>query len=155
MKHDVKIKKSDLERARREECKASNQLEYLERQAEEQKSQLDNWLQYRKECMEGLKTARESGLTPMYMRECQLLVKHVDTTVETIQYKVDASQENYEKSKEVWQKKNEHFKNLKEVIKQQKTVNNELIDNENYPEEVNDSSDTRKINNINTNFKRL
>jgi len=110
--------KSDLDIARRQESKAYNELEYRSQQAKEQKSQLDSILEYRQQCMQGLTNARETGLTPVHVREYQLLMTHIDSVVETIEYKVNASQSNLNKAQDVWQKKNEHFVKVKESIKE-------------------------------------
>ncbi len=132
--------RSDLDIARRQESKAYNELEYRSQQAKEQKSQLDTLLQYREECMEGLSTAKETGLTPVHVHEYQLLMTHINSVVETIEYKVNASQDNYEKAKEVWQNKNEHFVKVKESIKQ-----NVITDNKTMPEEEKKSSNDTAI----------
>ncbi len=109
--------KSALDIARRQESKAYNELEYRTQQAREQKSQLDSLREYREECMEGLTNARETGLTPVHVREYQLLMTHIDSVVETIEYKVNASQDNLDKAQEVWHKKNDHFTKVKESLK--------------------------------------
>lgn len=109
----------DFEQARRQESKAHNELDIRARQAMEQKTQLDALLQHKDECIEGLKIARENGLTPMHIRELKLLMAHVNSTIETVAYKVDVSQDNYEEAKDVWQEKSEHFEKAKEVKKKQ------------------------------------
>jgi len=119
--------KSDLDIARRQESKAYNNLEFRLQQAKEQKLQLDSLLEYRAECLDGLTSAKETGLTPVHMREYQLLMKHINSVVEVIEYKVNASQDNLDKAKEVWQKKNEHFSKVKESIKQKTTSENETV----------------------------
>ena len=143
--------RTHLEQARREDVKAFNELDYCEQRANEQIEQLDTLLSYRDECRNELKTAMESGLTGMYMREYKLLIQHITLSVETKQYKVDVSQVNYEKSKEVWQKKHERFEKLKQVMKQQETVEKEPVANKNAPEKTDRSNDKYKINN----FRRL
>ena len=117
MERPVKEDRSDLDIARRQESKAYNELEYRTQQAKEQQSQLDSILEYREECLEGLANARETGLTPVHVREYQLLMTHIDSVVETIEYKVNASQNNLNKAQEVWQKKNEHFVKVKDAVK--------------------------------------
>ena len=117
MDRPVKEDRSDLDIARRQESKAYNELEYRTQQAKEQQSQLDSILEYREECLEGLANARETGLTPVHVREYQLLMTHIDSVVETIEYKVNASQNNLDKAQEVWQKKNEYFVQVKDAIK--------------------------------------
>ena len=117
MDRPVKEDRSDLDIARRQESKAYNELEYRTQQAKEQQSQLDSILEYREECLEGLANARETGLTPVHVREYQLLMTHIDSVVETIEYKVNASQNNLNKAQEVWQKKNEHFVKVKDAVK--------------------------------------
>ncbi len=118
--------KSNLDIARRQESKAYNDLEYRSQQANEQKSQLDSLLEYRDECMEGLSNAREAGLMPIHVREYQLLMTHIDSIVETVEYKVNASQENLDKAQEVWHKKNEHFIKVKESIKENEETSDEI-----------------------------
>ncbi len=122
--------KSDLDIARRQESKAYNELEYRTQQAKEQKSQLGTLLEYRDECMEGLSNARETGLTPVHVREYQLLMKHINSVVEVIEHKVNASQDNLDKAQEVWQKKNEHFVKVKESIKKNSTADSQKMTQE-------------------------
>ena len=117
MVRPVKEDRSDLDIARRQESKAYNELEYRTQQAKEQQSQLDSILEYREECLEGLANARETGLTPVHVREYQLLMTHINSVVETIEYKVSTSQNNQDKAQQVWQKKNEYFIKVKDAIK--------------------------------------
>jgi flagellar export protein FliJ len=130
--------KSDLDLARRQESKAFNELEYRTQQAKEQKVQLDTLLEYRDECMEGLTNARETGLTPVHVREYQLLMKHINSVVEVIEHKVNASQDNLDKAQEVWHKKNEHFVKIKESINK-----NSATDAEERTEETEDSTEDK------------
>lgn len=116
--------RSALDIACRQESKAYNKLEYRTQQANEQKSQLDSLREYREECMEGLTNARETGLTPVHVREYQLLMTHIDSVVETIEYKVNASQDNLDKAQEVWHKKNDHFTKVKESLKKSEKTSN-------------------------------
>ncbi len=127
--------KSDLDIARRQESKAYNELEVRIQQAKEQKSQLDSLLEYRNECMEGLTNARETGLTPVHVREYQLLMRHINSVVEVIEHKVNASQDNLDKAQEIWHKKNEHFVKVKESIKK-----SSITDAEAGIEEIDDPS---------------
>lgn len=119
--------RSDLDIARRQESKAYNELEYRSQQAKEQKSQLDTLLQYRNECMEGLASAKETGLTPAHVREYQLLMKHINSVVEVIEYKVNASQDNLDKAQEVWHQKNEYFIKVKETVKKETPKLDDII----------------------------
>lgn len=143
--------RTHLEQAQREDRRAFNELDYCERQANEQIEQLNTLLSYRDECQNELKAARESGLTGMYVREYHLLMQHITLSVETKQYKVDVSQVNYEKSKQVWQKKHERFEKLKQVMEQQKAVEKEPVANKKTPEKTGGSNENYKINN----FRRL
>ena len=127
---DLYREKSDLYIARRLESKAHNELVYCEHQAEDQRIQLDNLLKYKDECVDGLKTARETGLTPLHIRELQLLVKHINSVVETILYKVQSSQENLEVAEEVWQKNSEHYKKVKEAMRIDKEVPKDDVEHE-------------------------
>lgn len=97
--------KLDLSRARREERKAESDMNLRQSQADEQKDHLEVLLDYRDECVEGLRTAKQSGLTIVQIREYQLLMQHLSVVVEEQQDKVDISQVNYDKSKAVWQSK--------------------------------------------------
>lgn len=115
---DFNKKRSDVDVARRQESKAFNELEFCECQSKEQTSQLETLLQYRDECQDGLKTAKNTGLTPVHVREYQLLVTHINSVVEVTQHKVDLCQEKYEKAKQAWQEKNEIFAKIKEVKKE-------------------------------------
>ncbi len=67
----------------------------------------------------------------MQIRECQLLIKYLDSVVETRQYKADISQENYEKAEAVWQEKHDSMENLQQELHKLEADNNdqdELID---------------------------
>lgn len=107
-----------VEKAHREESKASDKMYSDEQKAIIQREQLDTCLDYRDECLHGLKSAKSSGLSVVQVRECQLLVQYLDTVVETRQYQSDICDENHEKSKKIWTKKNEHYIKLKEQLKE-------------------------------------
>jgi len=115
---EIKEIKVLLDKAKREESKAFNEMTSDEVKAKEQKSQLDSCLTYREECLDGLKSAKTSGLSIVQIRECQVLMQHLDSVLETRQYKADICQESYEKLKKLWMKKNEHYKQLKETLEQ-------------------------------------
>lgn len=134
-----KISDDNFEKARRQESKAHNELDLRARQAMEQKSQLDSLLQHKDECVEGLKIAKENGLPPMHIRELKLLMAHVNSTIETVAYKVDVSQDNYDEAKEVWEKKNEDFEKAKILMKQEEEMEKEkrLEENNKESEEKN------------------
>ncbi len=88
-------------------------------------------LTYKEECLNGLKTAKDSGLSVVQIRECQLLVQYLDSVVETRQYKADISQENYENAEAEWQEKQGSLENLKQELHKLEADNNdqdELID---------------------------
>jgi flagellar export protein FliJ len=119
--------RTSLDIARRQESKAYNELECRTLQANEQKSQLDSLLDYRNECMESLANARDTGLTPVHVREYQLLMKHINSVVEDIEFKVNASQGNLDKAKETWHQKNEHFVKVKEEVRKSKEAEDESL----------------------------
>ena len=117
--------------AKREERRASNDLHNHKHRADHEQSQLETCLTYKEECLNGLKTAKDSGLSVVQIRECQLLVQYLDSVVETRQYKADISQENYEKSESEWQEKQDSLENLKQELHKLEADNNdqdELID---------------------------
>jgi len=126
---DLKETRSLVEKAQRHEVKAFNEMVSDEEKAKEQQSQLDTCLTYRDECLNGLKTAKSSGLSVVQVRECQLLMQYLDSVVETRQYKADISSESYEKLKVVWTKKNEHFEQLKETLEKQEIEERERREN--------------------------
>lgn len=140
---NIKVPDDDFLQARRQESKAHNELDYRARQAMEQKSQLDSLLQYKDECIEGLKEAKETGLTPVHVRELKLLMVHINSIIETVAYKVDVSQDNYEEAKEVWQQKSEHFEKVKEIKKQK-----EEMEKEKRIEESNKASEEKGRNRL-------
>ncbi len=109
--------RTDLDIARRQESKAYNEMAFRSQQAKEQKSQLEALLEYKNECLDGLANARESGLTPAHVREYQLLMKHISSIVEVVEYKVNTSQDNLDKAQQTWQQKNEYFEKVKEASK--------------------------------------
>jgi flagellar biosynthesis chaperone FliJ len=122
---DINQIRSLVNQAKREERKASNDLYNYQHRAKHEQSQLDTCLSYRAECLNGLKTAKESGLSVVQIRECQLLVKYLDSVVETRQYKADISQEDYAKAEAVWQEKQDSLKNIKQVLQKLETENND------------------------------
>jgi len=114
------IKKRDeaYDQARRQENTAHNEMDYYERQATRQRMQLDALFKYKDACVNGFKMAKENGLTPVHIHEFQLLMTHINSSIETVSHKVDVSQDKYEEAKDVWLNKNEHFETIKESIKQ-------------------------------------
>ena len=117
--------------AKREERKASNDMYNHEHRAKHEQSQLETCLTYKEECLNGLKTAKDSGLSVVQIRECQLLVQYIDSVVETRQYKADISQENYQEAEALWQEKHDSLENLKQQMQKLEAENNapdELID---------------------------
>ena len=117
--------------AKREERRASNDMYNHKHRANHEQSQLETCLTYKEECLNGLKTAKDSGLSVVQIRECQLLVQYLDSVVETRQYKADISQENYENAEAEWQEKQDSLENLKQELHKLEADNNdqdELID---------------------------
>ena len=121
---DINNIRSLVNQAKREERKASNDMSNHEHRANHEQSQLDTCLTYKEECLNGLKTAKDSGLSIVQIRECQLLVKYIDSVVETRQYKADISQENYEKVEAVWQEKHDNLDKLIQALQQLEAENN-------------------------------
>ena len=103
----------ELKKARRKENQAHSDLDYYERQAEHQEEQLEKQLQHRDECVTRLIAAKESGLSPILIREQQVLLAHINSVVETASYKVDLSQENLAKADDAWNKVNDQHEMLK------------------------------------------
>jgi len=124
---EIKKMRSLVNTAQREERKANNDMANFKQQASQEQEQLDACLRYKQECLYGLKTAKESGLSIVQIRECQLLVKYLDSVVETRQYKADVSQENYDKAKTDWQVKHDSFKELKDTLKKLEKENSERM----------------------------
>jgi len=114
---DINQMRRLVNQAKREECRASNDMYIHENQANHEQSQLETCLTYKEECLNGLKTAKDSGLSVVQIRECQLLVQYIDSVVETRQYKADISQENYQQAKAVWQKKQGSMESIKQALK--------------------------------------
>ncbi|VAW54134.1 hypothetical protein MNBD_GAMMA06-115 [hydrothermal vent metagenome] len=129
--------KNSLDIARRQESRAYNELEYRSQQAKEQKSQLESLLEHRKECMAGLANAHGAGLTPVHVREYQLLLSHINSVVEAIEYKVNSSQDNLDKAQDIWQQKNAHFLETKKSPKEN--------ENEKQSEEINELANDAEI----------
>ncbi len=119
--------RSLVSQAKREETRARNDMYSCEQLAKRQQSQLDECLNYKEESVTGLMSAKESGLTPMQVRECKLLLKYLDSVLETRQYKADISQENYESARHVWQEKHSHLKKLKLEMQQLEEENSERM----------------------------
>ena len=122
---DINQLRSRVALAKREERRASNDMYNLEHRANHEQSQLDTCLTYKEECLNGLKTAKDSGLSIVQIRECQLLVQYIDSVVETRQYKADISQENHQKAEAVWQEKQESLENLKQALHKLEVENND------------------------------
>ena len=142
--NDINQKRVLVKLAKREERKASNEVYNHEHRAKHEQLQLETCLKYKEECLNGLKTAKDSGLSIVQIRECQLLVQYLDSVVETRQYKADICQENYQEAKEEWQEKQDSLENLKQTLKkleaenkgqnkeQDKVKNNGLANNKTY-----------------------
>ena len=145
---NMKMLDDKFTRARRQESKAHNELDYYARQASGQKSQLDHLLQYKEECVNGLQDARKKGLKPVHMRELQLLMTHINSAIETAAYKVEASQENYENAKAIWKTQNTLFERLKEEISNSnsETLAEGVEKNEESDAQVSASSDNKDRN---------
>ena len=114
---DINKMRKLVNQAKREECRASNDMYSHENQANHEQSQLETCLTYKEECLNGLRTAKDSGLSVVQIRECQLLVQYIYSVVETRQYKADISQENYQQARVVWQKKQDSLGSLKQALK--------------------------------------
>ncbi len=113
---DIVHMRKRLERALREARNAENELGFRETQMEQQKKHLETLLDYRDECVGGLKSAKESGLTIVQMREYQLLLQHLSAVVEEQQYKVDLSQKNYEQVREVYEEKSQQLEKMRKTM---------------------------------------
>ena len=142
-----------VEKAHREEVKASNEMYSDEQKALQQREQLDTCLDYRDECLNGLKSAKTSGLSVVQVRECQLLVQYLDTVVETRQYKSDICEEKYETSKRLWQKKNEHYLQLKETLQRLLAEEQEQYVGEHPEDNTSKDKETEKYKYI-ANYKK-
>jgi len=108
----------DFSQVRREESKAHNELSYYEGVAKGQKTQMAALLQHKDECVKGIARAKKTGLPPVHVREFELLMAHIDLTLETLLYKVDKSKVDYEKAKEIWLQKCKVLADVKEEMKQ-------------------------------------
>ncbi len=124
---ELKEMRSLVSRAKREETRAGNDMYICEQQAKRQQSQLEDCLNYKEESVNGLLTAKDSGLTPMQIRECKLLLEYLDSVLETRQYKADVSQENYEDARQVWHGKHVHWQKLKQDLQQLEVENSERM----------------------------
>lgn len=103
----------ELKKSRSKENQAHNDLDYYERQAKQQKEQLDEQLKHRDECITKLIAAKESGLSPILIREQQVLLAHISSVVETASYKVELSEENLAKAEDTWNKANDCYEMMK------------------------------------------
>ena len=122
---DLNQMRSLVKQAKREEHRASNDMFNHEHHANHAQSQLETCLNYKEECLNGLQTAKDSGLSIVQIRECRLLVQYLDSVVETREDKVDISLENYENARLVWQKKQDYLKRLKQALQQLEEENND------------------------------
>ena len=124
---DIVHMRKRLERALREARNAENELGFRETQMQQQKKHLDTLLDYRDECVGGLKSAKESGLTIVQMREYQLLLQHLSAVVEEQQYKVDLSQKNYEQVREVYEEKSQQLEKMRKTMEEMEQARLEQV----------------------------
>ncbi len=124
---DIVHMRKRMERAVREARNAENELGFRETQMEQQKKHLETLLDYRDECVSGLKSAKESGLTIVQMREYQLLLQHLSSVVEEQQYKVDLSQKNYEQVKAVYQEKSQQLEDIRHTMNEMEQARLEQV----------------------------
>ena len=103
----------ELKKARRKENQAHSDLDYYERQAEQQKNLLEEQQKHKDECIVRLIAAKENGLSPLLIRELQVLLAHIRSVVETASYKVDISQENFAKAEDTWNKEQDRYVMMK------------------------------------------
>lgn len=109
---EERLLRTRLEKAVRDARNAENEMLYRKQQAKDQQKHLQTLVDYREECISGLKSASESGLTIVQMREYQLLMQHLGTVVEEQQYKVDISQQNFEQAEQQWNDLQQHREQL-------------------------------------------
>ncbi len=124
---DLKRMRSLVNQAKRIERRSSNDMYSFEQLAKRQQSQLECCLNYKEESLNGLQSAKDSGLSLMQIRECRLLVEYLDSVLETRQYKADISQENYENAKILWQENHEYLQSLKKKLQQLEKENSERM----------------------------
>lgn len=113
---NIRELKADYDKAKRAEQRAQAEMSRCEQLSDNQQSQLDDLLSHRVECVEGLRTAKESGLNIIQIREYQLLLKHLDGVVKEQQDKVDICQVRYEQSRDEWLVKSERLKRLSDMM---------------------------------------
>jgi len=124
---ELKRMRSLVSQAKRDERRANNEMSCLEQQSIRQLQQLEDCINYKEDSLNGLQSAKESGLTVIQIRECKLLVEYLDSVMETRQFKADISQENYENARLVWQDKQEHLKKLQQSLQPLEDENNERM----------------------------
>ena len=115
---DIKVTQTYIDEVKHEEIKAYNIMVRDEDTAKTQQKHLDICLKYRDEHIADLKNTKASGLSVVHVRECRLLVQHLDSVMEVKQYKVDISLEKKRQSEKVWRKIKENYENLKKELDQ-------------------------------------
>ena len=115
---DIRTMKLDLDKAKRDEQRARGEMSRCETQSNNQQVHMESLLAHREECVHGLRTAKESGLNIVQIREYQLLLKHLDGVVKEQQEKVDICQVKYEKAHDEWIVKNEHLGKMREMMQE-------------------------------------
>ena len=108
--------KKRYEQSRCDEHNATVERDYRQRVANDQESHLSMLLDYRDECVDGLKNAKESGLTIIQMREYQLLMAHLSTVIEKQQCKLELSHERLEDAQNDWKLKHDLYMQLKQQV---------------------------------------
>ncbi len=113
---EERLLKARLEKALREARNAENERHFRDQQMAQQQRHLDSLMNHRQECVNGLKSAKKSGLSIVQTREYQLLMQHLRDVVEEQQYKVEVSQLNFEQADKVWREKQQNLEQLQQAM---------------------------------------
>ena len=123
--YDIHELRQNLNKARRDEQRTRSEMERYEQQTEKQKSHLGTLMDHRDECVHGLRTAKDSGLSIVQIREYQLLLKHVDTVVQEQQEKVDLSQIKFEQARDDWKEACVKLEDVSELMDEAEAMERE------------------------------
>jgi len=115
---DEALLKMRVQKALREARRAEGERDYREQQMQQQQQRLEALTNQREECVSGLKSAKQSGMSIVQIREYQLLMQHLSGVLEEQQSKMELSQQNFEQAEAEWQQKQEYLQRLQQQLQQ-------------------------------------
>lgn len=108
--------RKQYEKAKRDVQNAEAECEYREKVAQDQESHLGSLLDYREECIRGLRNPQAAGLSMLQMREYKLLKSHLAGVIGEQQSKLVLSQRRLEDARDELAKKVEFCSFIKSKL---------------------------------------